>query len=99
MVSTPTERTPLAPVRSRLMVTAMTKTAPESLWRGDGAPAAPIPRPPLPIRIGVLRRVAAAQRLVLAVVTGRAGRQVLRRADFQLVAAVRALVGAGRDVA
>ena len=49
------------------------------------------------IGVGVVDRVAAAQGLVAAVLATRAGRQALSRADLELVAAVGALVGAGRD--
>src|SRR4051812_7826765 len=49
--------------------------------------------------VGILGAVAAAERVPLAVVAAWARRQVLGRADLQLVAAVGALVGAGRDVA
>src|SRR3954468_14311557 len=52
-----------------------------------------------PAGVGVVGRVAAALRAPAAVVALRAWRQVLRRADVELVAAVRAGVGAGAGVA
>src|SRR3954447_6416484 len=51
------------------------------------------------VGVGVVDAVAAANRLVLSVVTAWAGRQVIGRSDTQLVATVRALVGAGGRVA
>jgi hypothetical protein len=51
------------------------------------------------VGVRVVDAVAAADGGVLAVLAARARREVVRRGDFQLVATVGALVGAGGDVA
>ena len=53
----------------------------------------------LPVRVWIVHAVAAGDRVPVSVAAGRAGREVLDRSDLDPLAAFRALVGAGADVA